>query len=682
MTTAATASAPFEDELLRAHLPAAPSRTITWRSLLVGTIAVIIVCGLTPLNDLTLSDTSLAAGFLPLAAVLLAFVLVIAINAPLHRWAPQQALGTGELAVVLMMTLVSCSIPNWGLMRFFIPTPIAPFQLGAADDRFWNAFTAMGLPDWLFPVANIAEGRTDPVTTWFYTRVPRGERIPWSVWIIPLLAWGVFAAAMLATLVAIARMLLEQWRTNERLPFPLVQVQAALIEAPEPGRALNRIFRSPLLWIGLVGVFAIDMLFCLNAYFPRYFPTIPLKYDLTAIFSEEPLSYLRSDVKKAAVSLSIVGVTFFIRSRAAFSLWATFLIMNLVDVQYGMRQGELTSAARADQHLGGSIAFLAAIGWIGRHHWLRILRGAIGLRGGDRGYRMTFWTAIAGIVVMLAWLTLLGVQLWMAGLIVLFILAAHVIVSRVVAETGLPFFRSGISTQQVYTNMPIGAFSGRDIYFANVFNVLGPLTTRDSVATFTQHGLGLAESAGIDARKQRGLGRVIAWTLLVGCLVAAPVTLYCQYSYPTPASTEARPARNYFGARYVQERDVRNPQNDFSRGRFPGKAHSPAAHVAAGFGIIALLEFLSLRFAAWPLLPVGFVASHGAFIGLAWFSIFLGWLAQLLVVRLGGASLFQRARPLFIGIIFGEGLAAGVWLLVNAILVINGYESKAVTFLL
>ena len=74
--------------------------------------------------------------------------------------------------------------------------------------RFWNAFTAMGLPDWLFPVANIAEGRTDPVATWFYTRVPRGERIPWSAWIIPLLAWGVFAAAMLATLVAIARMLL------------------------------------------------------------------------------------------------------------------------------------------------------------------------------------------------------------------------------------------------------------------------------------------------------------------------------------------------------------------------------------------------------------------------------------------------------------------------------------------
>src|SRR5688572_24721126 len=98
MITAATASAPLEDDLLRTHLPRAPSRSITWRSLLVGTVAVILVCGLTPLNDLTLSDTSLAAGFLPLAAVLLSFLLVVGINAPLHRWAPAHALTTGELA--------------------------------------------------------------------------------------------------------------------------------------------------------------------------------------------------------------------------------------------------------------------------------------------------------------------------------------------------------------------------------------------------------------------------------------------------------------------------------------------------------------------------------------------------------------------------------------------------------
>ena len=224
-------------------------RGITFRSLFVGTLCVIAVCAGTPLNDLIVSDTSLVAGFLPLAAVLLTFILVVGVNAPLHRWAPRHALRTGELGVVLLMTLVSCGIPNWGLMRFFAPTPVAPFHIGAADERFWNAFTGMNLPAWLFPVDSVAEGRTDPAATWFYTRVPRGENIPWAAWLVPMFAWGIFAAAMFATVVAIGRLILEQWMTNERLPMPLVQVQAALIESPAPGFALNKLFRTPVLWI-------------------------------------------------------------------------------------------------------------------------------------------------------------------------------------------------------------------------------------------------------------------------------------------------------------------------------------------------------------------------------------------------------------------------------------------------
>jgi hypothetical protein len=670
-----------------AGAPLAAGRGITFRSVVIGVLAVVAVCVVTPLNDFIFSDTSLAAGFVPLAGVLLAFFLVIAVNGPLHKWAPRHALAPGELAVVMLMTLVACSIPNWGLMRFLMPTPVAPFHLGAADDRFWTAFSGMQLPKWLFPVADPATGRTDPAAVWFYTRVPRGEQIPWSAWIVPLLAWGTFAAAMLATLVAVARLTLEQWATNERLPYPLVQVQAALIDPPEKGRALNALFRSPLLWIGLGGVFAVHMLTCLNAYWPRYFPAVPLKYDLSEILADEPFSFLRTDFKKAMVSLTVVGVTYFIRSRAAFSLWAMYLIMNLVDVYTGMRQGEPNPAARADEHLGACFAFVVAMLWIGRHQWIAILRGAVGFtRGGggaDRAYRGTLLTALVGVAVMLAWLIgLAGVKWWVAALIVLFTIAAHLVVARVVAETGLTFFRASIGVQQVFSNLPASLFSARDIYFSGAFTLLGPLTSRDSVTALSQQGLGVAEHAGVDPKTRgKALGRVIALALLVGCLVAAPATLYCHYSYPTPTSFESKPARNYLGAELIPQRVVRNPVDEHSRGRFAGKAHSAAGHIAAGAGIVAVLEFLSLRFAAWPLLPVGFVASYGT-IGNAWFSIFLGWLAQLIIVRLGGARLFQKARPFFVGIIFGECLAAGVWLLINLVLVLNGYESKSVNFLL
>ena len=103
--------------------------------------------------------------------------------------------------------------------------------------------------------------------------------------------------------------------------------------------------------------------------------------------------------------------------------------------------------------------------------------------------------------------------------------------------------------------------------------------------------------------------------------------------------------------------------------------------MAIGFGATILLEVASLRWGAWPLLPVGYVASHGSFIANSWFSIFVGWLAKVLIVRFGGASLFNKAKPLFVGMIFGEALAAAVWLGVNAIVVAHGGTPQEIKFI-
>src|SRR3954462_14662461 len=433
-------------------------RGVTWRSVFLGTIAVIAICTLTPINDFTLSNTSLSAGFMPLAAVLTLFIVVVGINAPLHRFAPRHALSSAELAVIVLMSFMACSLSNWGLMRFFIPTPVAPFHLGATEDAYWKTFVGMDLPKWLFPVPDVASGRTSGVAKWFYSHVPEGEKTPYRAWIVPLVSWGIFIAAMLATLVSIARLTFEQWIANERLPFPIVQVQSALLEAPKPGRALNAIFRSPVFWIGLGSVFVIHSFSGLNMYFPKNVPKIPLGYDLNAIFSEPPLFYLSTKLKKAMLSFTVVGVTYFIRSRVAFSLWISFFIVNLVEVQYAMRQGEMQGAAWQDQHLGACVAFIGGILWIGRHHWLRVIKSAIGITR-DRALAGAFWIAIVGIVVMIAWLKVVGVQIWVAALIVAFIVIAHLVVMRVVAETGLPFYRSGVGVSQVSSLLPPKWFS-------------------------------------------------------------------------------------------------------------------------------------------------------------------------------------------------------------------------------
>lgn len=653
-----------------------------WRGILVGAIGVVLICGLTPINDFAFSDTSLSAGYLPVGAVLVLFLLVVAINAPLHRFAPRQALTMRELGIVTLMLMIGSSFPNWGMMKFFIPTPVAPFHIGASDPEYWKAFKAIGLPDWLFPVPGIEQGIGDPIVRRFYTGIPEGDSLSLTPWIKPLFAWGVFLIAMIATLIAIARIVIHQWMINERLPFPLVEVQAALIESPKPGSALNRLFRSPTLWVGLMSVFVIHSLTTANSYQPLV-PTVPLGYDFSAIFADPPLASLPTKVKAAKISFMVVGATYFIRSRVAFSVFGIYLLVSLVDVARASVGIEPNSAAQADQHLGGCIAFILGIAWIGRHHWATVFRNAVG-RGESSEYRLTFWVAVVGLATMLGWFTIVGVQPGMALLTVLFILGAHLVVSRVVAETGIPFYRSSVTVSQVYSNLPINWFTGRSIFMSNVGMVLGPLTTRDGIMGFATQGLGIANRSGIGEapRERRLLGAAILAAVLIGVPVAAASTLYCHYTYPTPAVATITPQGNYFGAEYIPLRDVGNPFKDFSDGTFADKPHNPWLNMGIGFAITSVLQVCVLRFANWPLLPVGFVTSHGAFVANAWFSIFVGWLAKALIVRLGGAGLYSRMLPLFIGIILGEALAAGALLAVNAIAVMNGYESQTVKFLL
>jgi len=48
-----------------------------------------------------------------------------------------------------------------------------------------------------------------------------------------------------------------------------------------------------------------------------------------------------------------------------------------------------------------------------------------------------------------------------------------------------------------------------------------------------------------------------------------------------------------------------------------------------------------------------------------WFSIFLAWLIKLAVLKYGGPRLFRATRPFFIGLIVGQFVAAGAWLVID-----------------
>ena len=54
------------------------------------------------------------------------------------------------------------------------------------------------------------------------------------------------------------------------------------------------------------------------------------------------------------------------------------------------------------------------------------------------------------------------------------------------------------------------------------------------------------------------------------------------------------------------------------------------------------------------------------------FSVFLAWGIKAMVLKLGGAKFYQRTRPFFIGIILGEVVCAGGWVVVDYVTGMTG----------
>jgi hypothetical protein len=80
-----------------------------------------------------------------------------------------------------------------------------------------------------------------------------------------------------------------------------------------------------------------------------------------------------------------------------------------------------------------------------------------------------------------------------------------------------------------------------------------------------------------------------------------------------------------------------------------------------------LLLVARWRYVGFFLHPIGFAvgASYSNFH--IWSSLFVGWLLKTVIIYCGGAHWYRRFRPVFMGLIIGEYLAALIWIVVGVI---------------
>lgn len=224
------------------------------------------------------------------------------------------------------------------------------------------------------------------------------------------------------------------------------------------------------------------------------------------------------------------------------------------------------------------------------------------------------------------------------------------LMARLIAETGIPvmwLMRFGVGSLTAL--VPLAWLSPVILYFNEVFAALLTRSTAVSTAVMTTLALGVDRKADASYQKRLLTGGLIV--LLVGFVVCGAVHLHMGYRHSNLSTVGKVGA----GSIDKWERADRGDYQFFSVDR---------GHQVAGLVLGSGLLWACALFPSWPIHPVGILFCQFSIGNLIWFSVFLGWLIKVGVTGLFGGGAYRKARPVFLGLIFGELLAVMVWALV------------------
>ena len=678
-----------------------PNRSVTPKALLAGLAgAMWISVGSTPVDDAFKVTGYLIGTFFPVGVTAYMLFLVLAWN-PFWLglagrvwgvpWARRLGFSARELTLIFGLTIVSCWAPASGLFRYFHRQNVMPWVHAMTASPNWQAPLAT-LPAKLFPDG--LDGRDLPPDD------PGGRRLvydrvyiglsqglpelqeprhawsgllawPWRHWLGAMAYWGpllaLFAAATVAMMLAVHR----QWSVHEQLAYPLAKINASLLDRDDR-HILPATMRDRLFWWGFGFSFLFYAWNYLSLWYSDIFPEIPTGW---MIHTWELIPEMHRPghlFNLGAFTFAIIGIAYFLASEVGLTLGVAQLLLSFVGMQYYFATGGLiTSDQQAGMRMGGYAAYALVLLYTGRAWYGRIAAKALGVGRPDPVDRDSVWAARSfGLAVAATWLMLwLGFAMdpLLAGVFLLFMFTTTLVVARLVCETGLPFLQLSPRMLDPLVRLlgyPATGLRGA-MYMNHLYSILSE-DHRETLSPYVAQGLHVGDRPG---RRMPlfalGLLGSIALSL-VAAFVMRGHGYYSQgssrdvHAYTNvPAAMMAEPLRvaQRIQAGLLEDRGDAGPLDRLLSLR---PERGTAGPVAAGMAMTLLLAALRFRFNWFMLHPLLVLAwgTYPMFITTHCFLI--GWAIKSLVLQFGGGRVYQRGKPLIIGLIMGEAAAVAV----------------------
>jgi hypothetical protein len=170
---------------------------------------------------------------------------------------------------------------------------------------------------------------------------------------------------------------------------------------------------------------------------------------------------------------------------------------------------------------------------------------------------------------------------------------------------------------------------------------------REIMMPYVMNGLKAADEVKV---KRRGMLLGMASAMVIGLIVSCYSTLKISYQYRAPYTGGAGDMR-WLTSVLV--------------GVDSGTDWINTGFMIFGSLFMVLLMLLRRFFLWWPLHPIGYtmLSSWASF--KLWFSILLGWMMKYGIVKYGGLRIYRQARPIFLGLVLGEMICAGIWAIIG-----------------
>jgi len=477
----------------------------------------------------------------------------------------------------------------------------------------------------------------------------------------------------------------RQWSQFERLRYPIAEVANTLIDR-EPDRVLGPVFRHRIFWIALISIAAVNVVNYIHLWHPESIE-IPLYLDLRFILREYPVLARTPGANRVFdvhVYPTAVAFAFLLASDVSFSLGISqilFLIVSatLLNVGVDLSENRMTGGVFPWQRFGSYVAFALLLLYMGRSTYWNTLREALTFRRRKENLSYAVWACrilLLSLTAMVLILVSLGLNAPFAVVLVLAIMMMFLVLSRIVAESGL------ILPQSLWA--PLAAFVG---FFG--YEAMGPkavviigivccvfvIDPRESLMPFMVNALRLCDPHRI--RPSRfGLGAVGIYVMSLG--IAVPVVLWANYNY-------GRPRWDYFANQMVPRFTFDAADRAVSQLKLSNRLEQSEGYSAwdrivrakpqtkflwaagAGFAVVLVASVMRLRFSRWPIHPILFLGWSSWGFRVLCHSFLVGWLIKFTVARLGGSRTYQGLKPLMIGIIAGDLLSGLSFMLYGAI---------------